>query len=190
MYRIVAGIVSVTAVAALAVAMAGNSVAGVANPIGDSELMAATLAVCDFPGTKIRPGAMVRDITGGFSVAATAADGSLGFCTNSFNGNTLRSIQTEPPEPADAKIGRTHGHGLGLPDAPIGYTAVGYAAPDVARVEILMPDGTVVTAATRAGTFAYTVRGFDLDTVRTTNGRAFDTAGGLVYEGPIYQMTP
>ncbi|WP_436493380.1 hypothetical protein [Actinokineospora sp. HUAS TT18] len=191
MYRIMAGLVGLTAVTALGLGMAGHSVTGVASPVGDTDLRAAVLSVCPYSGTSLRQGTMVRDIQGGYSLAAPTADGRLLFCTNNFNGDSSHSMEPQPVKLNDAKIGGTYGHGLSWSvHNPIGFTAVGHTAADVTRVEILVPDGTVVSAVAQDGAFAFTVRGFDVDSLLTMQGRAFNAAGDLIYEGLLNHLPP
>jgi hypothetical protein len=69
-------------------------------------------------------------------------------------------------------------------DADTGFLGYGRTLPDIAKVEIFLPDGKKVLSDATAETFAYFVP-LPRDKITGLTTKVTDTAGTVVYTGPL-----
>jgi hypothetical protein len=117
---------------------------------------------------------MIVDHTGGLLLLATTERGTVLGCF------TFGLVGTSEPHPRDMPQGmRFCEYGpYSVPREP-GFTGSGCAAPEVARIEVVLPDGQSIDVTPVNGLFAYTAPG-DIDDDVVV--RAYDDNGALLQE--------
>jgi hypothetical protein len=145
-------------------------------------IKAELLNACD---TKFRPtdftlGAMVDDGKGNRVVAASAKRTIAVCAIQPFSSRSGVMEITEVSLRGRRRVLAMTGN-LGDDTNYLGY---GRTLPDVARVEIFLPDGRPVPADAAAETFAFLVP-LPRDEVHDLTARATDQDGTVLYEGPL-----
>lgn len=122
----------------------------------------------DIDPALLRPGPVVPFDGGEFVLAMSSAGRLVNCNTSSRTSGSTGPYQLPPGVKISPAATQT------IPDRP-GHLGWGRAAPDVAKVEILVPDGRILQAQVASGAFAYYAPNADFKAEKTV--RAYDAAG-------------
>jgi hypothetical protein len=119
----------------------------------------------------LRPGPAIP-VDGGDFVIATSPTGKIVTCKTSSRSSGANGPYQLPPG-VKTSLAATQG----VSDRP-GHVGWGWAAPDVAKIEIVLPDGQVLPAQVAGGAYAYYAPNSDFMAKSTV--RAYDAAGNQI----------
>jgi hypothetical protein len=117
-------------------------------------------------------GPLIHTAMGRDMLVAVTPEGKLVECQSDGTGGWAGPYQ-RPPRIKVIEAAEVDGGGPG-------FAGYGWAAPDVARVEVVLPDGRVILASLRAGAYAYTATGRSPSLKVTV--RAYDVHKTLIYQ--------
>lgn len=152
-----------------------NVVAGTARPLSGDALAKAIVARCpvdEVDLNKVRLGPLLRTSQGEYRAYATADDGMLIECPLSGGASTAGPYERAPEVRAMLAADGHYGGDL--------YVGYGWVAQEVARLDVLLPDGTPIKTQIRNEMFAFTGEGEGPGLKAKL--RAYDDDGTVIYE--------
>jgi hypothetical protein len=169
--------VSATAVLVALLGRAGGDVSGTPRPLSGDDLKRAVLARCAYEGVadagSLRLGPFLDAEPGEYHVVAVTGNGMLVDCALDGSSGTAGPYERAP----DVKAMLAAELSV---EGESEFTGYGWVSAEVARMEVVLPDGRVADAEVGGGVFVFTAEG-PPPRLRVTL-RAYDASGREIYE--------